>query len=268
MTIVVTGASGFIGRALLAVLAERKIPLLAVTRGDTRCLSVPAVQVPDYLATPCPLGATLVHLAEDANIAAANARGQSHVDDVRRTVDELCRKGFRRIVYASSGQVYRTAGSDSPYIAGKRAAEAIVRAAGGAALRLANVYGPGMPQKTLMADILRQIPGTGPLRLLSAAPRRDFLWVGDAADGFAAVALGTASGTYDLGSGVTLSAGEVARLALDAAGEGNRAITAEREGSDDDVVRLAIAPLKADFGWEPRTSLRDGLGQIVRAAAA
>lgn len=264
----VTGASGFIGRALVRALAGRGASVVAVTRSDTTTPGAEWVRLADYRDTPCPDGATLVHLAEEANIPLAVARGDAHVADVRGCVGALAAKPFRRIVYSSSGQVYRAGGATAPYIGAKRAAEEIVLRAGGAVVRLGNVYGPGMRHRTLIGDILRQIPGRGPVVIRSAAPRRDFLWIEDAAGGLAAIALGTAGGAFDLGSGESVSAREVARIALAAAGEAERAVVAEIEETEgEDDVRLDIAPTAAAFGWRPRVSLRDGLARLVKGAA-
>ena len=268
-TVVVTGASGFVGRALVRALAARGSDVLAVSRRAIAAPGAAWVRIADYGETPCPAGATLVHLAEEATIPLAVARGEAHVAAVQATVAALAAKGFRRMVYSSSGQVYRAAAdATDPYIRAKHAAEAIVLAAGGAVVRLANVYGPGMRNRTLIGDIMRQIPGQGPLVIRSAAPRRDFLWIEDAADGLAAIALGSAAGVFDLGSGEIVSAAEMARLALAAAGEADRPVVAEiADEAADDVVALDIGAVRECFGWRPRVGIGEGLARLVRSAA-
>jgi nucleoside-diphosphate-sugar epimerase len=266
LSVVVTGASGFIGRALVRALARRGAAVVAVTRGDATVPGAVWTRVTDYRETPSPAGATLVHLAEQANISAANQRGPAHVADVCALTAALVAKGFRRIVYASSGQVYRS-GSD-PYLAGKREAEKLVLAAGGAVVRLANVYGPGMPVRTLIGDIMRQIPGSGPLRLHNDAPRRDFLWIDDAAEGLMAIALGEKTGIFDLGTGISISAGDLARLALAAAGERERQVVSDVSvGGDDDVISLDMTPVRTQFGWTPTVDAGEGLARLVKANA-
>ena len=79
--------------------------------------------------------------------------------------------------------------------------------------------------------------------------RRDFLWIDDAVDGLVAIALGQADGIFDLGTGTSLSAGDVARRALALAGEGDRTVISEIESPpDDDVVMLDVMPIRARFG--------------------
>src|SRR5262245_14856806 len=155
LPVVVTGASGFIGRALIRALARRGASVIAVTRGDTRGADATWTKIRDYRETPNPHGATLVHLAEQSNTAQANQRGSVHVAEVCALVAALIEKRFGRIVYASSGQIYRRGPADA-YITGKREAEKLVLAAAGAVVRLANVYGPGMSSRTLIGDIMRQ----------------------------------------------------------------------------------------------------------------
>ena len=260
--IVVTGASGFIGQAIVRRLQSRGLPVLPVSRHPQPDLRA-AIQVADYCDTPCPPNAILIHLAEEATIAAANARGSVHVEDVRRRVLTLLDKKYARVVYASSGQVYRKTAGDF-YVMAKQNSEALILAAGGIAMRLANVYGPQMRHRTLIGDILRQIPGEGPLYIQNASPRRDFLWVDDAADGFIAVALGAETGAFDLGSGEVASAGEIARIALDKAGENGRPIVARDERLEDDTVAMDIAPLVAAFGWRPETTIAEGIARLVQ----
>lgn len=269
LPIVVTGASGFVGRALVHALAGRQALVTAVSRRALTDVGARCVEVSDYSDTPRDPEAVLVHLAEESNISAANRSGEAHVHALRARVVLLAAKGFRHIVYTSSGQVYRArTGTANPYVAGKLAAEEVVLAAGGAVIRLANLYGPRMSSQTLIGDILRQIPGTGPLRIRDAAPRRDFLWIDDAVEGIAAITYGNASGVFDLGSGKSTSAGDVARLALAAAGEADRPVVADVDtDSDSDTVVLDTEPIRNQFGWRPTVDLGEGLARLVKIAA-
>ena len=240
--------------------------MIAVTRGNVPAPDAVWIRVADYRDTPSTPGATLVHLAEQSNISLANQRGPAHVADVCAVASALIGKGFRRVVYASSAQVYHS-GVD-PYLVGKRGAEKLVLAAGGAVVRLANVYGPGMQTQTLIGDIMRQIPGSGPLHLRDAAPRRDFLWIDDAGEGLATIALGDKAGVFDLGTGVSISAGDVARLALAAAGEQGRPVVSDvPTTADDDVISLNMTPVRTQFGWTPKVDAGEGLARLLKAGA-
>ena len=270
--VIVTGASGFIGRALVAALASAEAKVTAVSRRSWESSpGVRAYRVADYGETPCPPDAVLVHLAEASLIDAADEASAA------RNMTALLDKGFERLVYASSAAVYEgRAGSmqrpDDPvrgrnaYTRAKLANEAHARAAGGVVLRTANVYGPGMRHETLVAAVLAQIPGTGPLVIADMRSVRDFLWLDDAVAGFVAATLGEAVGTYNLGTGVGTAADALARHALELAGEGERPVVARTRPSDAATeLVLDSRATEAAFGWRPRVSLDEGLQRLLAA---
>jgi UDP-glucose 4-epimerase len=276
MILVVTGASGFLGRALLADLSRRGAPVIAVSRRPAPVLpGVETVRVADYAETP--RGDVLVHLAEPAALAAAEEAGAAHEKAMLGTLDRLLASGFRRVVYGSSAIVYGDRlkhprrPDEAPAPAGlygrtKLAGERMVLAAGGVAVRLANLYGPGMAANNVLSDAMRQLGGAGPLPLRDTAPVRDFLWIGDAAAGLAAVALGEAAGLYNLGTGRGTSIGDLARLLLETAGKAGREIVATAPGGRPSTLVLDIAATEAAFGWRPQTSLASGLRMLLKSA--
>jgi len=274
---IVTGASGFLGRALVSHLDARGVPVVAVARQETAYpASIRAVTLSSYIDVPFLDGAVLIHLAEESDIGAANAGGSAHIDTVTMLARSLFRHPWRRLVYVSSGAVYDQGGTGpkrpgdptrtdgSPYVVGKLAVEAAVEGCGGVTARLANIYGPKMKPGTVISDIMAQIPGRQALRIRDSRPVRDFLWVGDAAAALAAVAFGIGAGTYNVGTGVGTSIGDVARHALIAANEQDRPI---QEGQTDvrtTSVVLDISATTADFGWRPTIALQDGLRRMLR----
>jgi UDP-glucose 4-epimerase len=278
--VAVTGASGFIGRAVIGELLFRGIPAIAVSRRTVeRRDGVDVRRVESYRDIgDLPAGAATIHLAGEANVPAANRRGAPHVEDERGLARAVCGHAPGRVVYASSAQVYGDADSwphgpdetpagGTPYAEGKLAAERVVLERGGAVARLSNVYGPGKGG-TLIADTLAQIPGTGPLRILDANARRDFLWIADAARCLVDMALGEAGGIFNLASGRALPAAEVAALALRLAGEGERPLEAKRDGATPSVIALDITRTTETFGWKPEVTLERGLLLLLGENAA
>jgi UDP-glucose 4-epimerase len=276
--VVVTGASGFVGQALLHELASRGAEVVAVARGPMRRVAgVRTVTVADYAATPAPDGAVLVHLADGASLAEAEKDGDACIQARRQLISDLLAPSRRRVVYASSGVVYGNAarrahapGDPTPdrsvYARAKLAAETLVNASqGGVSVRLGNVYGPPVKLGTVLGDILGQIPGRGPLHLRDARPARDFVWIDDVARGLADIALGEATGTYNLGTGTASSIGDVARAALRAAGEEERPVVAEASQDEGviDVIALDSSSTTAAFGWSPQIALETGLRRLI-----
>ncbi|MEK9643949.1 MAG: NAD(P)-dependent oxidoreductase [Alphaproteobacteria bacterium] len=273
--IVVTGATGFIGRAVVAELRTRGIKTVAVARGKLAAPDgVDVIRMDTYDNLSFPAAAAIIHLAGEARVVEANRAGAAHIEAETELAKAVCESGAGRIVYSSSAQVYGDDGvrpnrpedsavNSAPYAEGKKAVENLVCAKGGAVARLSNVYGPGMAS-TLISDILAQIPGTAPLRLIDADSQRDFLWISDAAIGLVDMALGTATGIFNLASGKTWSAAEVARLILALAGECGRELEVLRKTEKPSIISLDIGQTTDTFGWRPETDLRSGIAQLMQ----
>ena len=231
----------------------------------------------DYEATPTNPRATIVHLAETADIGEAQRIGGDHIAKVSSRVAALLAKGFSRFVYVSSATVYKSnfdkprmptdpVAPDGIYETAKLAAENLVRKADGVIVRLGNIYGSPLKNGTVIADIISQIPGTKPVTVRNDNAARDFLWLDDAAKGLAEIALGSATGTFNLGSGIATSPAEIARIALRASGAPDRPVTTQepRRRSEIDSIALDVTETTSQFGWRPSTTLADGISALLQ----
>lgn len=253
--VVITGASGFLGRALGNDLARFGIPFVALSRR-----ALPGMhQVASYDATP--EAEIIVHLAEACDRASVNRMGDRYADDAYALVEALSKRA-RRLVYASSSVVYGDSteeplSTDSPvvptdtYARSKIRNEHRVHEAGGLVLRFANLYGPGMSTSNVLSDIARQIPGSGALRIRDAAPVRDFLSVAEAATAIVLAIRKDAEGVLNIGSGDGLSVGDVARLALRAFGEAQRPIESSRPDPRRSINVLDVSATRDRIEWSP-----------------
>ena len=274
VTVVVTGASGFLGRAVIRALAQHRG---VVVRPVSRQAIAGAVRVGTYTQTPG--GDVLIHLAEEADRAKVAALGPRYEGEAAGTVAQLLNRSYGRVIYGSSAVLYGDASSqphmpdDAVYVTDdytrlKRNTElAVLASPSGVVVRLSNVYGPGMSPANVITAILRQIPGSGPLVVMDTTPVRDFLWVDDAAEGFAALATAqTAQGIFNLATGIGTSIGETARLALDIAGESGREIVATGSGQASTIIADCTRTAQ-QLGWHPRVRLRDGLALLLSQSA-
>lgn len=280
ITAVVTGASGFIGSAVVKALLAAGASVIAVSRSRPDVpKGVEHRQVSDYGATPAPGGSVLIHLAETHDIAIADRAGAAcHLDASLRVARNLLDKPYQTVIYASSGVVYGDGdcrphhpddpiATNSAYAAAKHAVEKLVMARGGTVARLANVYGRGMGKGTVVSDILRQIPGSGPLRIGNGAAARDFVWLDDAADGLAMMGRSPNPGVYNISTGVGVTVRALAESALWIGGQADRQV--EETNKSQAKSCLVLDPLQTthDFGWRARTSLDQGLLSLLEEAS-
>jgi nucleoside-diphosphate-sugar epimerase len=275
LKVVITGASGFLGGCVLrALAAQQHVEAIAVTRKE-----IPGWhKVRDYSQSP--EGDILIHLAEDGDRARVAKSGLAYEEEVLSTLDALLAKGYRKVIYASSGVLYGDADiqahfsndpirTDDAYALVKRQSElAVLKLQSGIVVRLANIYGPGMSKNNVMSTILRQIPGEGALEVMVTSPVRDFIWVEDAAEGIVALALnkvkdGVESGLYNLGTGVGTSIGALASLALEIAGQPDRPVQAKYSPGQQSSIILNFSETTSACGWRPKTSLRQGLARML-----
>lgn len=269
--IIVTGATGFLGRAVIEQLAALKRPATGVTRRALPGLQ----QVADYADTPA--AGVIIHLAEEADRAAANRLGQAHADAAARIMRSLVSRAGR-VVYASSGTVYGDA-NESPctpatpvlasdiYSQSKLRNENAARDAGGTVLRLANLYGSGMSPTNVVSDIARQLGAAGPLRVRDDTPVRDFLRVEDAARAIALAAISDCTGTYNVGSGMGLSIRQLAGIALVVAGQPRREIVATQPSARRSISILDVADTRQRLGWAPTPAPAEQLATFFRLGA-
>jgi nucleoside-diphosphate-sugar epimerase len=206
--ILVTGAAGFIGRALCAHLANADVPHVAVVRAlapeDAKRAAY--VALGDFAAADWHevLGGveTVVHLAGRANRTGPDADAPTpyvvaNVHVTRRLADAAARAGVRRIVFASTVKVYgeatepgrpfRAGDPSAPqdaYARSKAEAENVllkIAAARGVEtviLRLPLTYGPGV--KGNFRTLLESVAGRRRLPLAGIVNRRSLLYVGNA----------------------------------------------------------------------------------------
>lgn len=271
MTVVVTGAAGFVGRALMAQLRAAGYPAIGVSRREQ-----PGVlRLDDYAESP--KGEVLVHLAEDSVRSRVNAAGDEYALQTLSTLRALSQRGYRRIVYASSAVIYGDFSThphrtDDPvrivdvYTRVKAESERVVleQHQGGAIARLANTYGPGMARENVLSTIMQQLGRTGPVRVMDDSPVRDFVWIADVADALARMATSSATGIFNIGTGIGVSVGQLAAAALECSGEPSRVV--ESTSTPKRLSHLVVDPSSAcrTFGWRATTSLAEGLAQLIQ----
>ncbi|WP_018181852.1 NAD-dependent epimerase/dehydratase family protein [Kaistia granuli] len=300
--ILVTGGSGFVGRALVRLLAPEHDLLVLDTlhfgaqrfsvaeqaqmtllRGDIRDAAVVAHAIDTFMPE------IILHLAAihfipecDRDPLGALAVNLSGTVNLLRTAPTGC-----RFLLASSGAVYRpdarphveersALGPTDLYGLTKLQAEqylahfAAARNLVGIAVRLFNVVGPGETNPHLVPEIVSQLKaGRRQVQLGNLWPRRDYIHVDDAAAGLAALAFGgaVAPGTWlpvNLGTSHCHSVAEILEKMRAIAGF-DFEVTRDPERSravDRPFLAADISRIRKRFGWQPARTLDDGLRDL------
>ena len=263
--LLLTGAGGFIGRHVPALLTARGFEVHAIGRQQVDLLDAEATG-----ALVAEIGAShLLHLAWYTEHGKFWEAPENH-DWAEATL--LLARSFRaaggeRLVAAGTcaeygpSTLYRTAKD-----ATRRGLEAYAAKAGLSFAwgRVFFPYGPGeRPQRVVAAAARAAVTGES-LACTSGEQIRDFLYVEDVAAAFAALVSSEATGSFDIGSGEGVPLRDVLLTLEELAG---------RQG----VVRLGALPdrdepasivadarrLRDEVGWRPSVELREGLERTL-----
>ena len=151
---------------------------------------------------------------------------------------------------------------ESSYAISKTAGESYIRLSSldWVSFRLANAYGPRNVSGPLPTFFHRLTSGKS---VFVMDTRRDFIYVQDLIDLVVMAVDGTGSGVYHASSGADYSIQELYDATVRAIGIDVPDVEV-RERNPDDAYTILLDPsrTRSDFGWEPKTSLEEG----VRAA--
>jgi len=293
MTILLTGATGFLGTQVLRELTSRNIDVHAFSRRP------PTEQTPrvtwhrvdmiadDVLPDAAAIGAShCLHLAWEAT-PGSYRDAPANADWVPATV-RLARGFFagggRSFVMAGSCAEYgipievcderRTAlAPDCAYALGKvEAAQHVAALARDAGARFASAriffpYGPGGPPEKVVAKICRGLARGEPVALGSGEDVLDYIYHTDVARGLVALALSDVAGPVNIGSGEGVAVRDLA-LRLGALAGRPELLRFGEVTFGRPTVRIvaAIERLTTEVGYRPTVTLEAGLRACYEAA--
>lgn len=286
LQVLVTGGSGFIGRHVVTQLTGAGHTVTVVDRQAFPDRSVPTVVgdlcEPSVREEAVATGTeAIVHLAAATSVLGSIERpGQVYRINVEATADllELARRrGVPTVVLASTNAVvgdvgHRIISEDlpltplTPYGATKAAAEMMLSGYAGAygirapALRLTNVYGPGMAGKdSFVPRLLRAAAaGEGVEIYGDGEQRRDLVHVADVARAFASAVAEWPSGPVIVGGSRSYTVNEITQAARAATGLPITATTVPAKPGEMPAVVVDIARARSR-GYLPSVSLVEGL---------
>jgi nucleoside-diphosphate-sugar epimerase len=273
--VLVTGATGFIGRHLVERLrsAGYTVSTHSSKDGDIarQMPDVPGVRHVFHLA-----GKSFVpdSWRDPPSFYAANVLGTINVLD-------LCRRSGASLTYVSSyvyGRPERlpideehTLHAVNPYAHTKILAEEACRfysAHHGVAttiVRPFNIYGPGQDARFLIPILVRQAldPNSEAITVADDRPKRDYLYISDLVDLLLATK-GQSGGVFNAGSGRSIGVGEIVAL-LNRLTPRPKRLTARGEARTNEILDVAADIRKAgrELGWRPQVDFASGLRLVV-----
>jgi UDP-glucose 4-epimerase len=287
--VLVTGAAGFIGRAVVGALRQRGVAVTAVDREPpgvtwddgvhvvTGDLGEQETCVAAFETRPT----AVVHLAALTSVLkSVDAPMQTFAQNVTITqvLLELSRgSGVDRFVLASTNAVVGDVGTSTittelplrpltPYGATKAACEMLLSAYSGsygmatAALRFTNVYGPGMSHKdSFVPRMMRAaLSGDGVRVHGDGKQRRDLVFIDDVVAGILLALDKRYDGRAIIGSGTSVSVLEMIDTVRAVTGA---PVPAEHIEAPAGEMPAVVVDIGNDLGYAPTVSLADGLAR-------
>ncbi len=284
--VLVTGATGLIGRHLAAPLSARGYEVVALSRSGGR-LTGDLLADPEGVAERA--GAShLIHLAwHDAPTARMTApENLDWTVASLRLLRAFARHGGRRAVMVGSCAEYDWRGTghltedaplipQSPYGAAKAAtglaAMGLAPALGVSLVwaRVFFVYGPGEPEGRLFGDIIKGLSAGQPVDCTDGLQRRDFLHAADVAGALAHLLASDAEGAVNIGSGRAIEVrAMIGELARQMGREDLIRLGARPRPADDPALIEAGITRLAATGFRPHYDLKTGISAVLTAEKA
>jgi nucleoside-diphosphate-sugar epimerase len=301
--VLVTGGCGFIGSHLVHALLERGAVVRVLDsynavshRGLLEGLEHPQLTVqlgdvadPHFTRTLASGVDTIFHLAALIGIpysyVAPAHYVRTNVDGMIAVLEAARGEAVRRVVHTSTSETYGTAQftpmdeshalvAQSPYAATKIAADQLATsyyrsfALPVVTLRPFNTFGPGQSLRAVLPTLMMQALFADEISVGSLDPVRDMTYVSDTVEAFLAAGAtdGVDGETFNIGSGVGRSVGEMLDLVQEVAGVSKPVRHApERVRPEHSEVRALIcdySKANAAFGYAPAVPFEAGVERL------
>lgn len=295
--ILITGGSGFIGRALVKTLISGGSRPLVLDRnapeqenyGDLGIARV------DLLDRPA-VGILIDNFRPDLvfHLAGVNVRDdptgsrndETNFHSTASMLEQLSAAGTRKVVMMGTAAEY----GDNPtpfredmeprpishYARSKAKATAFALGLSArtgldvTVLRTFTAYGPGQPANMFLSQLVRHALLNKRFNMSDGTQRRDFVYIDDVVNALmaASVSATTAARTINIGTGRAIKLREAAKLVWNTcrADSANLAFGSKEKVGDDKCDTLADITLASELlGWRPTISFEKGISRMITA---
>lgn len=147
-------------------------------------------------------------------------------------------------------------------------AAAVSHSRGWAWARLFFPYGPGEPPKRLIPAVIDAMLRGAPIDCTEGRQVRDFVFVDDIADALVRLLLHEANGVFNVGSGKGRSLRDIVALLGERIGGLDLVRFGARTAPPDDPARVVadVGRLQNELGWKPACSIEAGLDRTIAEA--
>lgn len=275
--ILVTGATGFLGRSLVDRLVSSSDEVVGVSSRDGDVSA-------SGTWTSFPRADFVIHLAARTFVPDSwlepNAFIQANLDGTVCALD-YCRTHAAKFIYCSAylyGAPDQLPISESaplrpnnPYALSKKLAEEACRfysefySVDVTILRPFNVYGPGQGVNWLIPSIIKQVMRGDFVEVKDLTPRRDYVYIDDLVDVFiCAMEKPKRFNVLNVGSGESHSVGDIVQMIQRIVGTKLPVRSLDQRRAHEIMdTRADIRKIFSVYGWRPKWSINDGLRQAV-----
>ena len=292
--VLVTGATGFIGKHLVQRLSSAGYTVFGISKSggsiaEHRIIPVDMTNIQalaDYCADK--VFDAVFHLAAaiplSFNDSTAKDSLMANITSTLSLLEIFRQKEWSRFIYASGSSIYGRptihhpiteywpALSDNFYSTGKYFGEVLCeqfRIADDlciSSLRISAPYGPGQRRETVISKFVRMALQSENITLYGTGQRRqDFTYVDDVVEAFMSACQKKARGVFNITSGVSVSMKELAETILRAipASHSEIVYTGILDPQEHYQIEFSIEKAKKELGYTPAFTLADGIKRYV-----